>query len=561
MRTLKSVLFVFALMNSFLMANAQIPILVNGEGFSPKLYNIELLASFKGILYFSAHQGDYDIQLYRTDGTEVGTYILKKVNSDDWGWIGTVPLDLTVVNDLMFFSAFDSTNTRELWVTDGTESGTRIVDHFNTSNWQAMHCPIAFDNKLFLGLGTSEYGVELWQSDGTEQGTFIVKDIIVGNKGSEPYDLMVFNNELFFFANDDIHGRELWKTDGTESGTMLLKDINVGNQNSDIFDLRGYVICQDHLFFAADDGIHGAELWKTDGTQFGTTLVKDINVGKKSSRPSNFVNYNNIVYFSAADTVYLDYSSIPPITAYNTELYRTDGSESGTYMVKDINRDKNKGSNVNNLMICNNHLLFTAEEYGMLSKELWVSDGSASGTIILKDIYPGEEGSYPSEFAYNSHCAFFRARDNLHGHELWMTDGSASNTKMVYDIDNGYNSSFPQSLIIVDTVLYFTTDDKMKLWKLSGVKTNSNNTNNYKIDIYPMPFKDNLFIRCLPYCAKRIKIDIYNQLGQCVSFKEYSDIGPTITLSLDYLDAGFYFIKATIEGESSIHKVIKVNKN
>ena len=75
------------------------------------------------------------------------------------------------------------------------------------------------------------YGRELWMSDGTESGTVMVKEIYPGGNSNPDY-LTQCNSKLFFNANDGIHGAELWVSDGTESGTMLVKDINPGSTPS-----------------------------------------------------------------------------------------------------------------------------------------------------------------------------------------------------------------------------------------------------------------------------------------------------------------------------------------
>ena len=79
------------------------------------------------------------------------------------------------------------------------------------------------------------------------------------------------------------------------------------------------------LFFRATDGTHGDELWKSDGTSSGTMLVDDINPGPDSSYPTYLMNVNGELYFRASDGT------------HGFELWKSDGTSSGTVLVEDIN--------------------------------------------------------------------------------------------------------------------------------------------------------------------------------------------------------------------------------
>jgi trimeric autotransporter adhesin len=108
----------------------------------------------------------------------------------------------------------------------------------------------------------------------------------------------------------------------------------------------------------------------------GTVLVKDIWPGLSGSNPSSFCSINGILYFSARNTL------------NNEELWRSDGTEAGTFMVKDIKPGESAGSSPVKLTAMNGILYFIAN-HPDFGTELFRSDGTTDGTNIVKEIRPG----------------------------------------------------------------------------------------------------------------------------------------------------------------------------
>ena len=247
---------------------------------------------------------------------------------------------------------------------------------------------------------------------------------------------------------------ELWKTDGTNSSTMLVKDINPGSTSSSI----GYLTqVNQTLFFVANNGITGTELWKSDGTEAGTSIVKDIRPGSMGSNPSALAGVNGMLYFAADNGV------------SGVELWKTDGTDAGTSMVKDIS--PYSGSSYPQSLANVNGILFFAADNGAKGMELWKTDGTESGTVMIKDIWSGPNGGYPSELINVNGTLFFSANNGTKGTELWKSDGTATGTAMVKDIWPNSGESYPFGLKNVNGILFFSADNGTKgteLWKSDG---------------------------------------------------------------------------------------------
>lgn len=278
-------------------------------------------------------------------------------------------------------------------------------------------------------------------------GPTLVSDIDPGANGSNPGELTSSNGVLFFDADDGTHGDELWRSDGTAAGTAMVKDINpnAGSFISELINVGGT------LYFRADDGTHGSELWKSDGTNAGTTMVKDINAGGAGSTPLHLTDVGGTLFFTADDGT------------NGRELWKSDGTAAGTTMVKDINAGGT--SNPTELVNVGGTLFFHADD-GVHGDELWKSDGTSAGTTLVKDIVPGAGSSNISEPTNVNGAVFFSAFDG-NVFSLWRSDGTAAGTVPVKSV----SGSVPEFLTNVAGTLFFSADDGnngRELWKSDG---------------------------------------------------------------------------------------------
>ena len=440
------------------------------------------LTEFKDLLYFSADNGETGRELWISDGTADGTQLVKDIapGADNYFIKSSNPSEFVEFNDKLYFSADEG-----FWTTDGTAEGTQLVANIditsNTSGYTAgpvqIDYYIEFNDKLYFSANDGETGPELWVSDGTAGGTQLLIDIKEGEDGfrgeyfvagSSLDEFTEFNNKLYFSADNGTNGQELWVSDGTAEGTQLLIDIDPNNNNSSISypgspHPSSLTVLNDKLYFAADDGVNGRELWVSDGTAEGTQLLADINNnpraygGEYGSAPRELIEFNDKLYFSADDGV------------NGRELWISDGTAEGTKLLADIapGVDENYGrpaeSEPKDFYEFNDRLLFSAND-GETGRELWVTDGTTEGTRLLADLH-SLESDYPDgprEYTEFNDKLYFTAINDENGISLWATDGTTEGTQLVADlIPDTPNIPYRDYayLTVVGNELFFSADN------------------------------------------------------------------------------------------------------
>lgn len=422
---------------------------------------ISRMTVFNGRLFFAAEDLEHGSELWVSDGTTSGTQLYVDLNTSGASSFanGFIPF-----REQLIFRAQTGCLGYEPWITDGTPTGTRLIkDIYPGKEQSGLLSTVVVNDHFYVLAENPDYGWEVWKSDGTEAGTRILRDIGEGQRGSSTERIKRLRNNILFSAFTPEVGEEIWISDGTTEGTRLLKDIHPTSQSLPFFSGEASVLGDSILLFSADDGVRGEELWKTNGTEDGTQMVKEINnfnTGGVLSPISSLKVVGDIAYF-AGDNGFS-----------GPELWRTDGTEAGTYRIKEI-WPGNTGSDPTRFTLFKGEVYFTARsfEYG---RELWKTDGTESGTVLVRDIQPGIEGSTPYNYhVHGDYLYFVVDTDGQHGTELWRTDGTTEGTQMVKDIRPGPDNSYVRDLISFDTLLYFSADDGVngrELWSTDGTE-------------------------------------------------------------------------------------------
>lgn len=321
----------------------------------------------------------------------------------------------------------------------------------------------------------------------------------------------------------------------------LLKDIN--RIKGQLGTLPFYAQSGTKIFFAREDAANGEEIWITDGTAAGTSMLKDINPGPDGSFPMGFapatVGGNPVVYFAATTP------------ALGTELWISDGTPGGTTLVEDIFPGPSSGvvstGNFGFPRILTlpsvDFAIFPGND-GVNGTEPWIAiGGTAAGTEMLADINPGAFSSVPEGFAFTGPFIMFAANDGTTGQEPWITNGNPGFAVQLSNIAAGANSSEPYGFMLTTNGIVFAADDQMN--GLEPWTTNIFVTTAMLSDLSPGP-SSSFLANFISLPSGNGLFTTLNPLVNPPAFEIYSTDGTTTSSigSLDCLPGGIFAIFA-----------------
>ncbi len=448
---------------------------------------------FKKRIFFSVNTGKFGKELWQSNGNAKGTVIVKDIVK---GKGSSSPILVGHTDDFLLFTTKNSDTSgikRDLWVTDGSRTGTKtLVKKIKSGPG------ISFGNELYFKAAVPKVSgglsYALWKSNGTTTGTSPIKDFAFRGKADVflKSSYFVTDDKFYFTASTTKTGEELWSSDGMASNTELIRDINPGTASSSVSD---FYLKKDILYFSADDGKHGRELWSSDGSPTGTDLVEDIIVGS-SSNPQGITGFDNLLLFTVEDDkgnkslrVYDTFnkrvsrlSSMGAVNAQSQilankllyyvdpsgDLWKSNGRPGGTIRLREGVGDPDTGAT---FFLLNNKSYVITELQG--EKNLFKTDGTPQGTRrAFENFGLGTASAAPADAAVGYSDMFFTAFTPQKGRELWKSDGTPEGTFLLKDIIHGPDSSYPTHLFANGSKLYFSTKNApvkgQELWSSDG---------------------------------------------------------------------------------------------
>lgn len=431
---------------------------------------------------------DFERSLWSSDGTTEGSKAM--LWAEDLGEIGLSLMDswAYATDRGVYFLIRDwMSNLSEevIGFSDGTAAGTKVLRYPGMpvltthagpphSVWlERVNATVGGDKLYFVGFDEM-HGAELWSSDGTPEGTRIVIDLFPGPESPFPRDttfgsiepqLVWYEGHLYFVASPDGQKFCLWRSDGTADGTVPIYDLYPSAEMAGADCHRDLYQCEYRLWvmsFELQIQIGWRDFsrrvrWRSDGTTKGTEVVfavgDPLDPGRHNDPGEPYLPWAMI-----GDELFFHRIVSLPSGALEKHLVRaSDGLE--------------LLDGPNSLPTALGRGVVFARGEGDFGGEPWWSDGTPGGTFLLRDIFAPEAGSGPANLFDLDGVLIFVADDGVYGREVWRSAGDEASTALVHDIFAGSGSSDPSHFVRKGDFLYFTADDGVhgrQLWRTRG---------------------------------------------------------------------------------------------
>lgn len=478
------------------------------------------VAVLNGVAYFAFDDGEHGRVLWRSDGTDAGTYMVAGTSAG-----ADAPLDaLTASGSKLYYFGSDGEHAYALFESDGTASGTRLL-HDLSAGWTGVAYTLAVlgDKILFRGWD-AEHGHEPWVLDAA--GARLLVSAAPEDPGSsDPEHLLAHGHELFFIADSEA-GPALWRTDGSAAGTLPVRRAEYRDElplplvsfGGTLYLTRGAelrkfdassgtdvlvkeftdgkvedaVVTGGQLFLRAENG-SGVQLWTTDGTAAGTIpLTSFAEFGEEPMLPMSlagrhhFLSTESRLYATngapegvrlIAGAVTEHESAATPLVAFGPSLYffssaRAQGDTSmvlrklsgGAADATDLARFPYA---VPSVAVTRDAIFFTFDSWSAPT-QLWKSDGTPEGTKLVREFAVPTEDRRTTLVSLGDRVVF-AADDGVHGLEPWVSDGTTEGTRLLRDISSG--ASEASEAFVADGLAYFAATDDLhgrELWQTDG---------------------------------------------------------------------------------------------
>ncbi len=377
-------------------------------------------------------------ELWTTNGTESGTERLRSFAGD--------LISLGGNGRVTFFALRDDDNPDwQLWRTDGTGAGTfDLKVTLGNPGSRSL-----YQGRLVFAGCTLQVGCEPWTSDGTPAGTRTLRDLVPGAASSIPHELTAAGGRLYFLA-DDALGPALWATDGTSPGTQRVATLPLFSQSHDL------TAAGDRIFFV--DGGFGSlhtSLWTSDGTAAGTRPVPPFDrAGGNGLGITSLVGaFGDSLLFSGFDR------------AHGLHLWKTDGTPRGTLRLTSYTPPRDSFPSPLTGSAVGGRFVFQG-----FDRRLWSTRGTRASTQPLSGCPGGcPLPNFGSTLPIHDGTLFFSGISSANPgseQEPWLTDGTATGTRRLVDLCPGPCSSFPQFLSVLLGRVFFS--ENARLWATDG---------------------------------------------------------------------------------------------